>query len=369
MLRQRLARCLQARLLVKRTFAEAETPFPIQMELSEHIAKYKTQKAADNFMDLASIPELGNPLNKMGDGDEITASGFKLQRDALDLIGSEPVSPHYENFGMSRKVLFTFAAASGTVSILSLPGNLGVALEGAFSPMVGFFMLLYIYMEGKKSTVVPLLNRFYLNCAANELDNLFRNFQEDMHEVYRRRESQAREQLEYFDLHKEFRAIKREAIQKLLHSEESFLKAHVRQRALNLLEGAQQMETSNRKKITGEVLGSIKARVKQMREQPSQEIKDDAFARALDGIRNGQIDYGKDSVLRTVLDITQTEIQKVNSLTEKQKDEMLCLTQSQIQSLKAADEMAQREFLQKRPGGLEGRFKEHDGFARTMAQW
>jgi hypothetical protein len=338
-------------------------------DLEAHIARYKTKTQATSFMNLKDLPELGNELNNLGDMPELGIDGYKINNHVLEALGPEQVSPHYENFGMSRKIFFTFAGISSFVSLMKLPGNASLAAYSAFGPVMGMYMLLYVFMEGRKSTVLPLLSRFYSNTCAAEIVNLMKSYQEDMHGVYRRREDKARQQLEYFDLHKEFRAIKEDAVRKLLDAEETILKQHIHKRALNLLQGAQQMETANRKKITSEVLANVKEQMKQIRENPTEDIKKDAFARALDGIRNGQIDYGQDLVLQKVLDITKAEVEKVNSLSEKEKDQMLCLTEAQIQSLKAADEMAQREFLQKRPVGLEGVFKDHEGFGQTMSQW
>ena len=151
--------------------------------------------------------------------------------------------------------------------------------------------------------------------------------------------------------------------------EESYLKNHLKERTINLLEGAKTMEAQNKKKITTEVLTNIKQKMKSLKDSPSQEIKDDSFTRALDGIRKGTINYGQDKVLQNLLEVTRTEISKINGLSEAEKDKMLCLTEAQLQSLKSADELAQKEFLKKRPAGLEGAFKEHEGFARTMSQW
>lgn len=337
--------------------------------LEEHIARYKTKTQATSYMNLQDIPELGNSLNNMGDHPELSINPLLMNKFVEEAIGPEIVSPHYENFAMSRKIFLTFTGLITLNSFLALPGNISLATNSAIGPIWGLFFLFYIFMEGRKSTILPLFNRFYANATLSELTNLMRNYQEDMHSKFRFREEKARQQLEYFDLHKEFRSIKEEAVQNLLNAEETILKQHIQQRALNLLNGAQQMELANRKKITSEVLANIKQEMKKIKENPGEEIIKDAFARALEGIKNGQIDYGKDLVLQRVLDVTKTEIDKVNNLSEKQKDEMLCLTQNQIQSLKAADEMAQKEFLQKRPVGLEGVFKEHDGFGKTMASW
>ena len=352
-----------------RRFSSAQAVNVNSMNLSEHIAKYKSRTPAENLMNLESLPELGNPLNNFGLEDELDIGWEKTTKRIFELLGPEQVSPHYENFGMSRKVFLTFVGVCGVTSILKMPGDMSYALDSALPPFAFYFGLLYVFMEGRKSILLPLLNRFYSHANFNEELNILSNFQEDMYSVFRERETFAREQLEYYDLHKEFKTIKNEAVHKLLVAEETFLKQHLKDRTLNLLESAKQMELQNKKKITTEVLSNIKSQMRNLKQTPSQKIKDDSFTRALDGIRNGKIDYGQDLVLQSLLEVTRGEIAKINSLSEAEKDKMLCLTDIQLQSLKSADDLAQKEFLKKKPVGLEGAFKEHEGFARTMAQW
>ena len=339
------------------------------LSLSEHIQRYKSRAIPDNYMDLNSLPELGNPLNLMSDKVETEFTNYTIAQEIGDFIGPEPVSPHYENFGISRKVAFTLTGVFVFGSFCQAGGDVSFAADYAMVPFMYFGTLCYIFFEGRKSTILPLLNRFYSAVYKNEMNQMMMNFGDNMYSRFRERESYAREQLEYFDLHKEFVSIKNESISRLLAAEESYLKNHLNQRALNLLEGAKAMESANQKKVSSEVLSKIKVEMKNLKENPTQEIKDDSFQRALEGIRSGTLDYGQDLVLKSVLDVTRREIEKVNNLSEKQKDDMLCLTEAQINSLKAADELSQREYLKKKPVGLEGVFKEHEGFARTMANW
>jgi hypothetical protein len=354
---------------LRRNFTVVKSLDSPPLDLQAHIDKYKSRTFSDNFMNLDTLPELGNHFNLMTDRNEVSSTPYQDAEHYRELIGHEQVSPHYENFMMSRKVALTIFGIFGFSAFFSVPGSLSYALDYAMVPSLYFITLMYFTLEGRKSTLLPLLNRFYSYSAFNEVRTLYANFQENMNPRFRERESYAREQLEYFDLHKEFVAIKNEAVSRLLVAEESYLKNHVKQRALNLLEGAKAMEVQNQKKVSSEVLNNIKKEMRNIKENPSADIKQDSFARALDGIRNGKLDYGQDLILSKVLQVTRSEIEKVNNLSEAQKDEMLCLTQAQINSLKAADEMAQKEYLNKRPVGLEGSFKEHEGYARTMAQW
>ena len=340
------------------------------MDLSEHIAKYKTKLSSDNFMDLNSLPELGSPLSKLtGEYDEIQFNSLTMEKITMELMGPEPVSPHYENFGMSRRILLTFLGVTGLFTVMKIPGNMEYALDAAFGPFVFYTGLLYVFMEGRKSTILPLLNRFYTHAAQNEINNMLSSYGQNMLARFKERENYAREQLEYFDLHKEFKAIKNEAVEKLLTAEESFLKKHLHQRAVNLLDGAKAFEMQNQKKITSEVMSNIKAEMKEIKHNPSQQIKDDAFAKALEGIRKGTLDYGQDLVLQSLLKVARTQIDKVNNLSEQEKDAMLCLTETQLKNLKSADEMAQNEFLKKRPVGLEASFRDHEGFTQIVSKW
>jgi hypothetical protein len=339
------------------------------MSLEEHINRYKTKQSASSHMNLNSLPELGNPIHQLNPDLGVTYSPNRGVQMLLNVIGPEQVSAHYENFGMSRRVAITFWAAALSVSCLDANADIINALTSAFESFGFYAMILYTYLEGRKSIALPLLNRFYGHTFRNEITGLYTNFQEDMFAQFRKREAIAREQLEYFDLHKEFKHIKNEAIERFLEAEQSILKEHLNDRARNLLESAKQMENNNQKAITGQVLNNIRAEVAKLRANPGTDLISKSFEAALEGIKLGRMDYKNDGVLDKVLATTKAEIKKVNDLSEEDKNKLLNLSETQLKALKDMDTTAQRDFLKKRPAGLEGALRDNETYAKTMAQW
>lgn len=339
------------------------------MDLEEHINRYKTRREPESFMNIDSLPELGNTFHNLNYRSEINTLWTEMDSYILDFMGPEQVSPHYENFGMSRRVAITFWAVSLGVCMIEHSGDFTAAIYSAYMPFVHIIACLYIYLEGRKCLILPLLNRFYGHVVNNEISFVLSNFGENMHSNFRAREAIAREQLEYFDLHKEFKHIKKEALERFFIAEQSLLKQHINNRANTILEGAQQMESLNKKAITGKVLTNIKTEFGKLKANPGKSIVDNSFLTALEGIRQGKMDYKNDGVIQKILETTKLEINKINNLTEEDKNQLLCLTDMQIKTLKDADETAQKDFLNKKPAGLDGVLRENETYAKIMAGW
>lgn len=339
------------------------------LDLDDHIQRYKTRKFADNYMDLQDMPELGNKLHNMSGSNGIQWC-YEAEEEALkELLGPDQVSPHYENFTFSRKMGLTALALGFSQLIFNGQGNIQYALNSAFHPFVYFAGMWFFHLELKKSTFAPLLMQFYQQVGAHEVMSLVRNEAENYYYKWRSLESIAREQLEYLDLHKEFQYIKSEAVERLLVAERSQLRQALQQRASNILKSAEQMESSNLRQITGRVLEVIKQEAGKVKNEPDAEIIEDSFKMALDGIRNGKMDYSGDKVLSRIVEVAKREIEGVNNLSEKQKREMIELTDSQFLSIKNADRMAQQQFLKKGPAGLDSVLRENETYAKIMAKW
>jgi len=369
MLLTRFTRNKQLLNLARRQYSAVAAEAPVSMNLEEHIRKYKTKQFADTYMDLSSLPELGNPLHNAGGEDGVTMSPTRFSHILHSIVGPEQVSPHYENFGMSRKIALTFWGVTLGIYFVKASGDIHYALYSAYQPFMVFAGTFYVFMEAKKVTLLPLLNRFYWHAEHNETLHLLSSFQENMHSVFRERESIAREQLEYFDLHKEFKSIKNNAIERFLRAEESLLKETINNRTKTILNGMHQMETSNQKNVTSKVLENIRAEVAKLRANPDQSIIDKSFDSALVGIQNGRMEYKNDGVLERVLQKTKAEIAKINNLTEEEKKNMICLTEIQMKTLKDADEKSQKDFLNKKPAGLEAALRDNESFEQMMSQW
>ena len=75
----------------------------------------------------------------------------KIEELWLDVVGPEQVSPHYENFLMSRKFAVGIWATVFAGSILSNTRDFSWIVQSSFIPFVFFASTLYFFYEGRKS--------------------------------------------------------------------------------------------------------------------------------------------------------------------------------------------------------------------------
>lgn len=68
----------------------------------------------------------------------------------LDVIGPEQVSPHYENFAMTRKYAFFIFGSLFSMSILSGTNDISWIMESTFVPFAFYAFMFYYFYEGKK---------------------------------------------------------------------------------------------------------------------------------------------------------------------------------------------------------------------------
>lgn len=75
----------------------------------------------------------------------------------FDLVGPEQVSPHYENFMVSRKYAISFVTTMGVLSFAVGTYDLHWVLKSCYMPIITWVACLYIVIEGRKSWFKPLL--------------------------------------------------------------------------------------------------------------------------------------------------------------------------------------------------------------------
>ena len=74
----------------------------------------------------------------------------KVEELWLDLVGPEQVSPHYENFLMSRKFAVGIWATIFASSILANTRDFSWLVQSSFIPFCFFASTLYYFFEGRK---------------------------------------------------------------------------------------------------------------------------------------------------------------------------------------------------------------------------
>lgn len=179
----------------------------------------------------------------------------------------------------------------------------------------------------------------------------------------------AMEQMQYLDLHRDFQNIKAESVNRFVANEQANLKAHINNRAVELLNNAKIMEAKNRQELINGILKKAVSEVEALQRDIPREVVDASFDAALDGIASGTMDYKKDIVLPLILERIRGEVSKLQNLSEEEQQRLLMLTQSQIDQLRSADQHAKEEFLNKAPMGIDGNVRSLDNVKKMYAEW
>lgn len=107
-------------------------------EFQEQLKKpYAEEKAYSHPLD--------HPHNK------INFDGLELQEMFYDFMGPEQVSPHYENFAMSRKYAIGIWTSMFGISVLATTRDLTWIIQGTIMPIAFLSFMTYYFYEGRKA--------------------------------------------------------------------------------------------------------------------------------------------------------------------------------------------------------------------------
>lgn len=134
----------------------------------------------------------------------------------FNFVGPEQVSPHYENFLVARKYLMLTYGGLIVLGFMAGTTNLSWIAKSSFIPFLFWMQIMYFYLEGRKSFMKPLLARFYRRVADNEIFQLDAFYQENMELKIRSLLKQAKGQIQFGELNKDFKDIKSELINTVL---------------------------------------------------------------------------------------------------------------------------------------------------------
>ena len=202
-----------------------------------------------------------------------------------------------------------------------------------------------------------------------ELDDLEREVPHVESERAKANIKRAMEQMEYLDLHRDFQNIKAESVNRFIANEQSNLKAHIHNRAAELLNTAKSMEAKNRQEILNNVLKRAVDEVEALQRNIPPQVIEASFESALDGIASGTMDYKKDIVLPLILERIRSEVAKLQNMSEAEQQKLLMLTQAQIEQLRSQDAHAKEEYLNKPPLGIDGNVRSLDNVKKMYAEW
>ncbi|EGR32882.1 hypothetical protein IMG5_067880 [Ichthyophthirius multifiliis] len=296
-------------------------------------------------------------------------SAVKIAESFHDFVGPEQVSPHYENFAMSRRMLLTFWGGYFLINFGMGSLDLNWIANSTYVPWVFWFQLMYFYVEGKKSLFMPLLNRFYRRAAANETYIMETFYAENIENKIRELLRTTKQQLQYWDIHTSYNQIKAESINNFLQNEYLRLQSHISNRALNILKTAQGLEQMNQaqllQKLIDDALTSID---KALQGENREKVLNQMFDLAVEGLAKKQMNYDNDPLMPLILQGIEENVRKITSLTIEEQNNLISLTQEQLVNLKNGDIRARKEYLDQQPN-LDNTLKQMDSVKKMLSSW
>eukprot|EP00331_Platyophrya_macrostoma_P008522 CAMPEP_0176430664 /NCGR_PEP_ID=MMETSP0127-20121128/14378_1 /TAXON_ID=938130 /ORGANISM="Platyophrya macrostoma, Strain WH" /LENGTH=383 /DNA_ID=CAMNT_0017812577 /DNA_START=37 /DNA_END=1188 /DNA_ORIENTATION=+ len=340
---------------------------------NEHVKAFeeKMRKVQDE-----NRPPLKKPFSKAythpyhNDHHPLNFSAVKLSELASDFVGPEMVSPHYENFAMSRKYAIIFFGGVIALMVGISTTDISWFAKSSFIPFVFWLQLHYIFLEGRKSFFKPLLVRFYRRVAAVDMYNFDLFYHENMEVSVREQMRVAKEQLEYMQIHEDFNDIKAESINNFLANEYINLQRHIADRAVNILKQAQMFEDINKNRFLQNIITEATAEIDKALEGPQkEEIQNQMLESAIRGLAKGYMDYEGDPILPLVQKVIRRNVEKFTKLSAEEQKKLLSLTDAQLSTLKQMDKRAKEEYLHTEPKGLDASLKQYDVVKKMLASW
>jgi len=287
-----------------------------------------------------------------------------------DFVGPEQVSPHYENFMMSRKYALIFWA--GSLGLLAAITTVDITwmAKSSLIPFVFWMQLHYIYLEGRKSFFKPLLMRWYRRVAANDIYNFNVFYHENIEVKIRELLRISKTQLEYWQLHKDFQDIKAESVNNFLANEYINLQKHIAERAVGILKQVQQYEDINKNKFVQNMIDEASAEVdKALTGSNKEEIQNKILESAIKGLAKGSMEYEGDPILPLVRASIRRNLDKYEKMSADDQKKVVALSESQLQALRDADRRLKEEYLHTEPKSLDASVKGHESVKKMMSNW
>jgi hypothetical protein len=285
-----------------------------------------------------------------------------------EMMGPEMVSPHYENFLMSRKHAVAFWAGIGLISAVMTMQDLAWMMRSCLIPWLSWGFTMYFFVEGRKSMIKPLLVRFYRQIAFHEVTNLEDHYKENTEAEIREQMARAKSQLEYRMVHDDFGAAKNSILTQFLINEQLALKHHINARARTLLAQAESFEAANERRLLAKVIEDAHLAIEAALRDNAPAIEQGIFESALRGIEKGQMTYQDDPLLPFVVRALEQNVRNFSSLSAEEQRRLISLSTEQLESIRANDQRLKKEFLESEPK-IDPALKAHPSAARQLAGW
>jgi len=295
-------------------------------------------------------------------------STLETLRAMGDLVGPEMISPHYENFAMSRKWAITYWVGYFAILQFAQDKDFHHFAASLWVPFNFWLITWYFWLEGRKSMLKPFSHRFHMQIVDHETKLMLSYWNDGMREYLNSKLDKAREQIEYYSVHEDYHSIKAESINRFLAIEQVNLKHHIQDRASRLLSTAEQMEASNKRYLINNVITDALSEVDRTLKDELDNIQEPMFESALIGIRKQKMTYENDPLLPLIRTRIEGKIRQLTSMSNEEKDRLVSLTNDQIESLRVLDRQIRDEFLKRIPK-LEASVKAYPSVKKAMDSW
>ena len=227
----------------------------------------------------------------------IVMSHMYYMKTLMDAVGPEQVSPHYESLSRSRRGLLFLAAYIGSVTTISRIGGWNhnewfrrmlLQQEFILAFYLGFIEIRhFMFWLGPKFTI------WYNVYSRYEASQMFLMWADKVEEKQLHHLVNTKEQMEYVNILKEYDYIKKRSLTNFLVNEKLNVEKHFHDRAVGLLKTIKKFEQENlvghQRKIVTDALTAVQDALN----DPTKgaEIRKASFNDALNGIRNGVMNY------------------------------------------------------------------------------
>lgn len=197
----------------------------------------------------------------------------------------------------------------------------------------------------------PKLTWYYDAFFSHELKQTYVGWFDSIEENSRKFLAETKDQLDYYLIHKEYLYVKKRVLAQYLENERHALTKHFNERTVLMLNNAKNLENSNIKneisRVAEESLNTVFETVKD--NQKNQDILKSAFESALEGLRQGKMEYKGDRVVPLFLSELEKRSSVLTKLSPEEENKRFALTSKQKEYLIDLDSRAKKDYLSKVP--------------------
>jgi hypothetical protein len=197
----------------------------------------------------------------------------------------------------------------------------------------------------------PKVTWYYTAFQQHEFQQHLLSVFDDMEETMNSYLKKSKEQIDYYNIHKEYIYVKKRILTSFLENEKKNLDNHFQKRVSSILTTVRSLENGNIKRTLAEITENSLNKVLEKINDPSQnqDIIDSSFESAIEGLKNGKMEYKGDKVVPLFTQELKNQSKHLENLTPEEEDKLFSLTKEQRKYVAAIDNRAKVDYLSKVP--------------------